>query len=145
MPNRRILQGHKQTGKRFIPPMKQLPIMLTSYVNDMLPELIWIGLMNDRLDYAPTARLLEKIVCAAREVEPGVKDRNYALCSHLGALDEQQRVPFLSTLETEGVLVPLRNRIVPLVLLYEDCPLAFIGPPEDLISRKTFLDRITQP
>ena len=41
---KKILEGHKRIGKRFIPPMMQLPMMRsTSYVNDMLPELVWIG------------------------------------------------------------------------------------------------------
>jgi hypothetical protein len=49
MKDRKILPGHKQIGKRFIPPMKQIPNMRQmSYVNDMLPELIWLGLINDR-------------------------------------------------------------------------------------------------
>lgn len=143
MSKRRILEGHKQSGKRFIPPMKQLPGMqMTSYVNDMLPELIWIGLLNDRLDYVATARLVEKIVQVAAEAAPDAKGRNYALCSHLGALEDPQRAALLQTLDTEGLLTRLRLAIAPLVLLYEDFPMAFVGPPEDLISRETLLDRI---
>jgi hypothetical protein len=40
MAKKRNLEGYKREGKRFIPPMKQLPMVREqSYVNDMLPEL----------------------------------------------------------------------------------------------------------
>ena len=54
---KRVLEGHKKVGSRFITPMKQLPNMKSiSYVNQMMPELIWIGLINDSIGYVKGAR-----------------------------------------------------------------------------------------
>lgn len=143
MTDQRLLRGHKRVGKRFIPPMKQLPGMKeTSYVNDMLPELVWIGLINDRLGYVPGARLFEKIVLAAMEAAGEAPNRNYALLSEVAELNTVQRVSFMNTLSAEAMPEPLREYIAPLTLLYDGCPLAFIGPPEKVYREEQLIKSI---
>ncbi|MYC60876.1 MAG: hypothetical protein F4X09_11895 [Gammaproteobacteria bacterium] len=138
---KQILAGHKRVGKRFIPPMKQLPKTVdTSYVNDMLPELIWIGLINERVGYVRGARIIEKVFLAVDAQKEKKQGGNYALMSSFNKLAADQKTAITQALREEGVLDIIQNSIAPLVLLYDDCPLIFLGPPtntysqEDLIS-----------
>jgi hypothetical protein len=58
MVNKRNLEGYKREDNRFIPPMKQLwMVREQSYVNDMLPEQIWLRLIHGWRVYRFVARL----------------------------------------------------------------------------------------
>jgi hypothetical protein len=138
---KKILAGHKRVGKRFVPPIMQLPMTVgTSYVNDMLPELIWIGLINERVGYVRGARIIEKVFLAVDARKEKGQEGNYALMSSFNKLTTDQKTAIAQALREEGVLDIIQNSIAPLVLLYDDCPLNFLGPPtntssqEDLIS-----------
>jgi hypothetical protein len=51
MGQQKILKDHKRIGKRFVPPLMQLGIEEVNYINELLPEIIWMGLVFDRIDY----------------------------------------------------------------------------------------------
>jgi len=52
--------------------MKQIPMITeTSYVDDMLPEFVWIGLINDRVGYVRGARVIEKVFLAVDDIKTG--------------------------------------------------------------------------
>jgi hypothetical protein len=124
-----ILAGHKRVGKRFIPPMMQLPMRVdTSYVNDMLPELIWIGLINERVGYVRGARVIEKVFLAVDARKEKGQEGNYALISSFNNLTGEQKVAITDALREEGVLSIIQTSIAPLVHLYDNCPLKFMGP-----------------
>ena len=43
---RRVLQGYRQEGKRFIPPfLQQVSLTQTDWMNERVPELVWIALL----------------------------------------------------------------------------------------------------
>lgn len=130
-------------GKLFIPPMKQISVVRElSYIDDMLPELVWLGLIYDRLGYIPGTRFFEKIVSVVVEVAGEAQQRNYAFLSHIGELNSDQRLSFVKALSAEAMLEPLREYIAPLVLLYDDCPLAFIGPPDTVYAKEELVNSI---
>jgi hypothetical protein len=59
-----VLRDHKRVGKRFIPPMAQLNMTEVSWVDSILPELVWLGLLNSmygRVKGAELAITLPKI------------------------------------------------------------------------------------
>lgn len=137
MKKKRLLDGHKRVGKTFIPPMMQLSgLRQTSYVNDMLPELLWLGLVNDSLGFVNGARFFEKVVAAAVEVTGGGVQTNYALLSIYNSFGPAQKDAFLRTLDARSLLQPLREYLQPLVILYDECPVRFLGPPETPKSRE---------
>lgn len=140
---KQILAGHKRVGKRFIPPMMQLQMTVdTSYVNDMLPELIWIGLINERVGYVRGARIIEKVFLAVDALKEKDQDGNYALMSSFNKLTADQKTAITQALSEEGVLGIIQNSIAPLVLLYDDCPLIFLGPPTNTYSQKDLISII---
>lgn len=140
---KKILEGHKRVGKRFIPPMMQIPTMRsTSYVNDMLPELIWIGLLNEKVGYVRAARIIEEIFLAADEVRYSAQQGNFALISTFGFLNQEQKDKFKSAITEKGLLDLIRNSLAPLILLYDGCPLKFLGLPTVVFQKEELISSI---
>ena len=140
---KQILAGHKRVGKRFIPPMMQLPVNKDiSYVKDMLPELIWIGLINEKIGYIRGARLIEKIFLAVDEVTVEGQEGNYALMSCFKKLSADQKNTIVNSIRSKGVLDVMQDSIAPLTLLYDECPLAFFGPPPNVYSQQKLVATI---
>lgn len=142
---KQILEGHKRVGKRFIPPMKQIPMMTDiSYVNDMLPELVWIGLINDRVGYFRGARIIEKVFLVIDKIKKEGQEGNYALISSFNKLTSEQKLDIVASLRNDDVLEIIQNAIAPLVILYDECPLSFMGPPTNTYSEEDLVSIIKQ-
>jgi hypothetical protein len=143
MKKKELLSGHKRVGKKFIPPLMQLPGMRSmSYVDDILPELIWLGLINDTLGFVAGARFFEQIVKAAIEATEGKHGNHYALLSLYRSFDSDQKERFVKALTQASILNPLREYVAPLVLLYDECPIRFLGPPETVKSKEQLLRNV---
>ena len=140
-----FLHGHKKVGKRFVPPMKQLDAYSpVSYVNDMLPELIWIGLLNDRLGYIKAARVIERVFTIVEDIKDTQQQGNFALISAYNILYEEQKNSLRNHLAEDEILGVIQNHIAPLILLFEDCPLSFLGPPSDLLTNEELVTSIKE-
>jgi hypothetical protein len=49
---KRILEGHKKVGKKYIPQILQWPgFREINWVNDIIPELIWIAVLQQKIGY----------------------------------------------------------------------------------------------
>lgn len=141
---KRVLGDHKKVGSTFVTPMNQLPNMRSrSYVNDMLPELIWYGLLNDRWGYVEGTRLFERVVRAAHEQCEESGRTNFAYSSCYLRLTETQKSKVREMLEEEGKLSVLRNSLGPLTLLYDGFPLGFLGPPDELRTPEKLVNTIS--
>ncbi len=143
MVKKRNLEGYKREGKRFIPPMKQLPMREQGYVKDMLPELVWLGLIHDRQGYRFGARVLETIVEAAEAWRQNDSPRNYALQTAYEGLTHEQKAKLVDALARADLLDDIRYAVAPLVLLYDGFALSFVGPPPTVIGRDALIQRIT--
>ena len=141
---KRNLKGYKRQGKRFIPPMMQLPQMREhSYVNDMLPELIWLGLIHDRAGYRFGARTLEIVVEITKDMPIPEKSFNCALQISYADLSNDVKSTIVRHWDQEGMLETIRDAIAPLVLLYDGFSLAFVGPPSNVLSEEALINRIS--
>lgn len=141
---RKNLKGYKRKGKRFIPPMKQLPQLREhSYVNDMLPQLIWLGLIHDRAGYGFGARVLETVIKVTKELPDQGSSCNFALQFAYTKLTKEGRTLILKGWAQDDLLETIREAIAPLMLLYDGCPLAFVGPPENVYSQEELIGRIS--
>lgn len=141
----RPLDGYARIGKRFIPPMKQLPgLQEYSYVKDMLPELIWLGLINDRKGYKFGAVVLETVV----ELTKGWSKRdsrvNYAMQSAYKGLTTAQSTEIVEAFKKRGMLEDIQYALAPLVLLYDGFSMAFFGPPPTVISEEALVFRMKE-
>ncbi len=137
---KQLLKGHKRIGKRFIPPMKQIPSMnQVSYIDNILPELIWIGLINEKVGYIRGTRILEKIFSTIDEFKEPEQHSSFALISSFNSLSLYQKECLAEVLDQDGFLEIVRNSIAPLNLLYENCPLLFLGPPTEQYSSEELI------
>lgn len=52
MAKKKLLDGHKQVGKKFIPePMTWSVLKEINWCNDLVPELIWLAVLHEKLGY----------------------------------------------------------------------------------------------
>ena len=145
MAKKKNLKGYKRKGKRFIPPMKQLSaVREQSYANDMLPELIWLGLIHDRMGYHFGARILEVVVEVTKEWPKPDKPTNFALQSAYAGLTDEQKIDIVNAWRRQDLLEDIRHALAPLVLLYDGFSLSFVGPSSSVISQEALIQRIKE-
>lgn len=138
-----VLDGHKRVGKRFIPPMLQIPqLQQTSFVDDILPELVWIGLLNDQFGYLRGARVIEQVFRCVEDLRTNEQHGNFALMSTYRVFSASQKNELAKRLDHTGAASVIRVAIAPLVILYDDCPLNFFGPPSSVITEDELVARM---
>ncbi len=140
---KQILAGHRRQGKKFIPPMMQLPGMKeVSYIDQGLPELVWIGLLSNQYGYHRGVELATELGKISFKHRGTDRHINFALASAFNALSPEARQQIVLDAEAAGILAPIRHAIAPLVALYEGCPLAFLGLPGDARDRDVLVGEI---
>lgn len=123
-----VLQDHKRIGKRFIPPLLQLRnIKDVSFIKQLLPHLVWMGLINHRFEYAKGVRLAIDLAKITHSVFGGEKHANFALCGNYSLLSPEAKSEVVAICEKKGWLNDIRRSLAPLVLQYDDFPMAFLG------------------
>lgn len=124
---RPVLSDHKKVGKRFIPPMLQLvSFSEVKWVDWILPELLWLGLLNDRYDLARGAELALSLARAVIKTSDYSSKTWLAPISAYDALTEKQKNEVIRTLKLSNNLQPLKEALTPLVAFYPGCPLNFL-------------------
>jgi hypothetical protein len=108
----------------------------------MLPELIWIGLLNERAGYVRGARIIERVFLAVNNLKRKGQEGNFALMSCFNSLTSEQKIELVAMLRSDDVLGVIQNSIAPLVLLYNECPLLFLGPPPNTYTENDLISTI---
>jgi len=121
-----MLESHKRIGKRLVPPLAEIGTLNeVSWADRLLPELLWIGLLNAEYGVATGAHVCTEVVHAAK---PELKElgRNVMLCSTsaFGLFGRDQLARIQERLESAGVLSDLQGAISPLCGAYPKCPLS---------------------
>jgi len=120
---RQVLQDHVRVGKRFRPPfLHYFPDGLRDpqWVDRVVPELVWIALLQDRFELGDGPELALAAAKALRTVRP----RHHGLrASDYGGLTDEERAQLLGELEGPGVLTRLAEAVAPLLALYPTCPM----------------------
>lgn len=145
MAKKHNLAGHKRDGKRFIPPLMQLPGMRQqSYVKDMLPELIWLGLIHDRKGYVFGRHTLEVVVDVVKDRESDDSGSgNFAMQYAYSSLSQEEKQRIVQQWRSRSMLHHIQHALAPLTLLYDDeFSMRFVGPPETAIPREALVRQI---
>lgn len=123
-----ILDGHKRVGKKFLPPLRQLPGQMNevSWVNRILPELIWMGVLNDNFGMRRGIELSSELARLANETYAEQKSPNFAFASSYSVLDADKKNLLLEKLETKRILADLRNGLIGFLNLYPKSPVSFL-------------------
>jgi len=128
---KKILKGHKKVGKKFIPPAIQAleNMVEVSYINQMLPELIWMGVLMEKHGYRKGIELAELLARKAFEVKTQEKVINFSICSKFEGLSEKSRRKILSDKEVISELNNFSEALSLIDVLYDHFPLSFLCQP----------------
>ncbi|HWR57358.1 MAG TPA: hypothetical protein VN328_00600 [Thermodesulfovibrionales bacterium] len=142
--SKKILEGHKQVGKRFLPPFTQFVPKLTevSYVHQLLHEIIWMGLINDEMGYKDGVQLAKRIAEIAKESHKAEKFVNFALARSYALLAPEEKTMTSSELDKAGILKQLQYFLSPLIDLYEGFPMSFLGRADFIEERYVLISRL---
>lgn len=119
-----VLQDHTRKGKCFIPPLidKLGPMHPVHWIDDLLPEFLWIGLLIKQYDLKESIDLCSVLSKAANEVVKPDKSHAFNQISEYALVSSVHASGIASVLgkeKTEKILVPLWT----LVHQYPECPL----------------------
>ena len=136
MTKKKVLQDHKRHGKTFIPPFQHMlgPLKEISWVKTMLPELIWIALIQDYYGHREGVALITKFTRVARECSPSEKKRIFATISSFEELNKEEQSCLKNELESSGDFFEIQKAILPLIAFYPECPLRFLYSSEQNLS-----------
>jgi hypothetical protein len=122
------LADHKKIGKKFVPPFIATlgPLLEVRWVNDLVPELIWIALLHEKHGLQAGADLARQLALAAVEAREKKPKKWFAAASAFADLKAAERGAILGTLHASNALSAIRDALRPLAALYNDCPLRFL-------------------
>ena len=125
--SRRVLKDYKQKGKRFIPPWLQLfPLEESKWIDDRVPELIWIALLMQTLGIKLGNDVATAI--AKKAAEFSQVGKAFAAASDYFELNEEQKQQVQAALDAEGMLESAQTALATLIDQYDGFPLAFLKP-----------------
>ncbi|MEZ5529841.1 MAG: hypothetical protein R3E57_07900 [Porticoccaceae bacterium] len=128
MKKKEVLKGYKKKGAKFIPPMMQIGnIQEVSYLNDALPNLIWMGLVIERYGYRKGVQLIIDFVSIAYE-KCADKNGNFSYLCYYSKLDLSLKSSIYFELRHKGILYPLQEALAPLSCLFRFFPALFLKP-----------------
>ena len=127
---RRVLQGYRQEGKRFVPPLLQhVSPTEAPWMDNLVPELIWIALLNKMFGNVEGTALAKNIAKAAAKCDQTAK-RAFAATSDYAKLSDEERQCVRAALSADGTLGRACQGLAALIHHYERFPLAFLADPD---------------
>ena len=88
----RILAGHKQMGKRFVTPFNQLELVKeTRYVERIMPELLWMDMINNLYDYRCGIETAMSLCSQVRDAIGASDFTNFTVASKFATVTEDER------------------------------------------------------
>lgn len=138
MTREKVLQDHKRQGKTFIPPFQHIlgPLKEISWVKTMLPELLWIALIQEYHGHHEGVALITRFTRIAQKCSPLEKKRIFATISSLGKLTKGEQACLQSELAASGDLFEIQKAILPLIAFYPECPLGFLYTNKPTLTRE---------
>lgn len=148
-----VLKGHVSQGKKLVPRILALgefrqEFREVPYVRVILPELIWLALLNRRLGKTQGAKVVDVVASAVKQT-PGHKRPWFAAISCFSELSDEAKRNVLEALEKNELRDAVSKSLEPFVHFYPKFPGAFlVGTastrkyPEFLADLKTILDEL---
>ena len=125
---RPVLPDHQRIGKRLIPPLMQgIKYKEISWGKQLIPELIWLALINDRYGYLKGAELA---LALPRSAEEATKNNQrgtwFATISSYAQLSIEEQKRTVKILRSKNAFDQYRAALLPLIYFYPSCPLSFL-------------------
>ena len=124
----KVLADHTKVGKKFIPPFVAIlgPLGEVRWVNDLVPELVWLALLSNKHGLKAGADLARQLALATIDARGAKPKKWFAVASAYAELDASEQKAVLAKLEEDGALEQIREALSPLLALYPQCPLSFL-------------------
>lgn len=127
MKKKAVLGDHKREGKRLIPPLLQLPnVVPTSFIDDRLPDLIWMSTIFRQAHPKVTVDLIIDFVKLCSDIVGTEDTESLGFLTNVGALSTNQKTAIRRKLEGTLMLGMLRKTLSHQNAVLERYPLAFI-------------------
>lgn len=123
MTKKNILIDHKREGKKFIPPLiyKLGHLGGASWARTMLPELLWIALIQSYYGLHEGVEIITNMTRITRECSPSKKFQIFATISSFGKIKPEEYLCIQSKLATSGELLKVQKALLPLIVFYPNC------------------------
>ena len=127
---RRVLRGYRREGKRSIPPLLQrMRLTETEWMDDRVPELVWIALLIHVLGVKEGTAVAVSIAKAAAGCDR-IAERAFAATSDYAELSDEQKQCVRLELSADMTLGKARLALAALIRHYTEFPLAFLADPD---------------
>jgi hypothetical protein len=129
---KKILSDHKQRGKILVPPFidSMGTLQEISWVRTILPELLWIALLQNHYTSHKGVELVTSLARVARKCSLSDRPQVFCAISEYSKLTIEEKKKVRSELVINDTLVPIQAALEPLIRFYPECPLEFLFPNE---------------
>jgi hypothetical protein len=125
---KQILQDHKKEGKKLKPPLTTLGSFVDlSWIDFIIPDVIWITLLQDKFGNKNGIELVNKFIVVSTNHET-TNFKNFALISSFESLPSANKSAILHDLENDNIIKPLVIGLSDFLDMYPSCPLNFLRP-----------------
>lgn len=123
----KVLQDHKRERKKLIPPMLQIGKFIdVEWKKVIIPELIWIALINDKYGIKEGAEISLSLPREVHLLKNFDSTKQFFMISSFNALDDIQKAEVLNNLRKKDALEKILAALYPLIVYYPKCPLSFL-------------------
>lgn len=126
---KKILDGHKKVGTKFVPPAKHLIPQLgeLSWVENLLPELIWIGVLIEKYGNHKGIELSSYFSSISYDIIKSDKPSDFSFISSFKFITEEEKQALINKLREKEYFNDISAALDPFIKLYsQDNPLAFL-------------------
>ena len=125
-----------------IPPIYQhadMNIQEGHYIDDTLPEIIWMGLIHKELGYKRGIEFVRQVVECINEVRSSTSEYyNFAIASNLYRLSAIEKNEMVEKLIKKGLFLELSDMLSPIIYFYTNHPFQFCNKEVDLTKDEEF-------
>ena len=137
---KKILEDHKKVGKKMVPPIYQNPDMNIQeghYIEDTLPEIIWMGLIHQELGYKRGIEFIRQVIeCINEARDSSVEYNNFSIASNFYKLSDIEISSSVDKLITKGLFLQLSDILSPIIYFYKEHPFKFCNKEVDLTQEE---------
>lgn len=140
-----VLADHRRRGKTLIPPFTHMlgPLQEVSWVNTIIPEVSWIGLIQYQHGHRRGVELITSFARTARSVRSGGVRQIFAAASSYCELSGPEWAQLREAMAVKGDLFQIQESLEPLIALYPECPLGPVFATPLAMTSKNALPRMT--
>jgi hypothetical protein len=125
--NRKILADHKKRGKTLLAPFTHMigALKEISWLKDIIPEIVWIGLIQYEHGHRRGVELITSMARLARNARSNCDaPQAFAATSSFSGLSGSEWKKLRKAMASRGELFYVQKSLAPLVALYPKCPLS---------------------